>query len=986
MEPTVLHHHCPATGIGRRLLIVLTVVFFCFSENIFAQPAVLWDKTLGGSEYDEINKAIQTSDGGVLVGASSSSGASVDKSQASRGKSDFWVVKLSSNGTKQWDKGFGGAGNDKLVSVHQTSDGGYILAGTSDSDAGGDKTENDRGTADQKGDFWIIKISSNGTKQWDKTIGSTSNDILTSMVVASDNSILLGGYTSGTKGADKSEARLGRDVDEDLWVVKLTANGTRQWDRTLGSAYVDALANVSITADGGFLIAGGSGLSPEPTWQLIRLSATGSKQWEKIINSYNRSAVMREAYETKDGGYILGIQAWPINLGMEAMKLDAAGNLVWDRFYRGKNNEGNQSSDQLTRIRQTPDGGYILAGWSGSHASTDKSEEVRGASNDFWIIKLAPNGTKEWDKTMGGSNWDQPASIDITRDGGYLIGGYSESRIDYDKTEDTRGGTDCWLLRFATDNVDRRLAFSGSSLNFVAQVGATPPPAKTLVLSTSGGSPAVSLAKLSSANWLILPQAALGTLSFRVNPAGLAPGTYRVRVKASAPGFVSVNLDIIMVLRAAISGRAVRINAGGKAYTTADGRVFSADRYYSGVDRVSSVTGDILGTTDDELYRNTRASTAVTYDIPAPNGEYMLVLHFAEIYFGAPGGKPLGDRQRLFDLDIEKQRRYTGFNIIAFAGSPMRAFRFELPVSIADGLLNIDLTKGTADLPSIAAIEVVPLEEYSRITEVTATEDATIRADEFASQNFGSATLLDVKSGVGSGIDRYTYLKFPFWSINEVISAKLRIYGNNVETGSAINLSAYGIENDNWTESGITWNNAPQVGNAALSAVDVSTTPKYYELDVTAFVRARARQGLGSFTSIVLKNPSARNRKLTFHSRENPSGFAPQLIIQTSGVYLNSTRKGAEVQAEVVDTQSNESSVIYPNPVAGHFTLKLSDRHQGKVSLNLISQQGKSYDLSAPDPAAQDVDISQLALNEGIYLLKVQSVTEVEVLKMLIKK
>lgn len=985
MKLIVLHHNRPVAGICR-LLILLVLFFFGFSENSFAQPAVRWDKTIGGSENDELSKVIETSDGGILVGASSESGVSGEKSQPGKGNYDFWVLKLSSNGTKQWDKGFGGAGNDRLVSVQQTSDGGYILAGTSDSEMGGDKSEYDRGEFGQKGDFWVIKISSDGTKLWDKTIGSTSMDILTSMVLGPDNSILLGGYTAGTKGAEKSEARLGRDVDADMWIVKLSANGSKQWDKTFGSEYGDLLRNVSLTAGGDFLIAGIIGQqSNASVWKLYRFSPNGNKVWEKAVNPIYPGFNLQEAFQTKDGGYILGVQTSDGRMGMQAVKLDASGNKVWSRVVKGRTSQAPYNSDELARIRQTPDGGYILAGSSVSKSNADKSEDVRGVPEDFWVVKLSPNGVREWDKTMGGDGIDEPTSIEITKDGGYLIGGVSDSYIGYDKTEKGRGSVDCWLIRFASDNADNKLSFTGNSLNFVARAGSTPPPAQTLVLKTSGGSPAVTFTKLSKADWLILPQAALGTLSFRVNPGDRPYGTYNVRVKVSAPGYVSVDLDITMVLQPAISGRAVRINAGGKAFTTADGRVFSADRYYSGVDRVSSVTGDILGTTDDDLYRNTRTSSAITYDIPAPNGEYMLVLHFAEIYFGAPGGKPLGERQRLFNLDIEGQRRYTDFNVIAFAGSPMRAFRYELPISLADGILNIDFTKGTADLPTIAAIEVVPLEEYTRIIEVTATEDATVRADEFASQNFGSATLLDVKTGVGSGIDRYTYLKFPFVSINEIISAKLRIYGNNVEAGSAINLSAYGIEDDTWKESEITWNNAPIQSNAALSTVDVSTTPKYYELDVTAFVRSRSTRRGGGFTSIILKNPSARNRKLTFHSRENPSKFAPQLIVQTSGSYLDNIRTGAQ-EEEVVTVQPTESSIIYPNPVSGHFMLKLSDKHKGKVSLNIINEQGKSIGLSAPDPAVQDVDISHLQLNEGLYLLKVQSITEMEVLKMLIKK
>jgi hypothetical protein len=134
----------------------------------------LWNKRFGGEGYDQLNTAIQTKDGGYLLGGISLSGISGDKSQEGRGDSDYWIVKIDSKGTKQWDKRFGGLRQDVLKAMVQTENGGYLLTGDSFSGIGGDKTQKNYGPATGAGfysDFWVIKIDSLGNKLWDKTFG-----------------------------------------------------------------------------------------------------------------------------------------------------------------------------------------------------------------------------------------------------------------------------------------------------------------------------------------------------------------------------------------------------------------------------------------------------------------------------------------------------------------------------------------------------------------------------------------------------------------------------------------------------------------------------------------------------------------------------------------------------------------------------------------------------------------------------------------------
>ena len=128
----------------------LGLVSIVYGNNIAKE----WDKTLGGSGSDYAYSVIQTSDGGYLVVGYSLSSQSGDKTEDSRGDADYWVVKISTNGVKEWDKTFGGSSYDNAFSVIETSDGGYLVAGKSESPNSGDKTDDSRGGAD----YWLSLI------------------------------------------------------------------------------------------------------------------------------------------------------------------------------------------------------------------------------------------------------------------------------------------------------------------------------------------------------------------------------------------------------------------------------------------------------------------------------------------------------------------------------------------------------------------------------------------------------------------------------------------------------------------------------------------------------------------------------------------------------------------------------------------------------------------------------------------------------------
>ncbi|WP_171036587.1 malectin domain-containing carbohydrate-binding protein [Dyadobacter sediminis] len=566
---------------------------------------------------------------------------------------------------------------------------------------------------------------------------------------------------------------------------------------------------------------------------------------------------------------------------------------------------------------------------------------------------------------------------------------------------------------------------------------------------------------------------------FTWTPAATGTFIFTVKVTDNGSPALSDVEDITVTVSNSPSASAIRINAGGAAFTASGSRQFMGDNYFGGTNRTGTLASsvDILNTTDDVLYRSERSSEAFNYSIPVSNGTMNVVLHFAETWFGAPGGGTGGSGKRRFNVDIEGSRKLTNYDIYAKAGGALRPVVETFTVTVTDGILNINFIVGSVNIPKISAIEVIPQTTTSNTAPVlaaignktvtvgqamsftaTATDanagqsktfslvnspsgaainattgvftwtpsttgtytfavkvtdngspvlsddetitvtvngtastsatlsplaDSYVRNGSYAGANYGSATSLVVKSGSGDGITRSAYLKFSLSNVSQVNSAKLRIYGSNTENTTTVNLSAYGVDNDSWTEGGINLNNAPASSSTVLGLVGVTNTKKYYEIDVTAYVQAQL--AADKVVSIALKNPSNQNRNLTFNSRENTSN-KPQLLI--TGTVNSGARTSAEEIWSLESKAAFENSTIYPNPIQKRFTVEISRQHAGNVSLELINPNGRSFDIRTPKQitagSKADIDVSDLSLSSGIYLIRIQSAAATETLKVLV--
>ncbi|PSR56261.1 hypothetical protein AHMF7605_23545 [Adhaeribacter arboris] len=188
---------------------------------------------------------------------------------------------------------------------------------------------------------------------------------------------------------------------------------------------------------------------------------------------------------------------------------------------------------------------------------------------------------------------------------------------------------------------------------------------------------------------------------FTWTPTTAGTFTFTVRVTDNGSPALSDEKPVTVTVNT-ISAEAIRINAGGPAFNATNNRTFMADAYYGGVDRVGApVTVAIANTTDDALYQTYRSSTAFNYSIPVQNGTLNVVLHFAEVYFGAAG-------KRQFNVDMEGSRKLTNYDIYAKAGGIRKAIQETFQVTVTDGVLNIDFISGAVNLPALSAIEVLP--------------------------------------------------------------------------------------------------------------------------------------------------------------------------------------------------------------------------------------------------------------------------------------
>jgi hypothetical protein len=373
------------------------IIFSLGLKQGLSQPNLEWQKSFGGSSTDAVISLSKSADGGYYLGNLSSS-SNGDISNP-HGIEDYWIVKTDANGNLQWEKSYGGNSGDWLREIYSTDDGGAILSGYSSS-TNGNVTSNSGGE-----DYWIVKINSTGDIIWEFSFGGSLEDRCLSIDKTSDNGFILGGYSNSINGDVTGNNGL-----SDFWVVKINSEGVLDWAKSYGGTGQDRANKIQTTNDGGFIVVGYSS------------SSDGDISVNNGISDF-----------------------WII-------KLDVNGNLQWEKSYGGTQSEAARS------VEQTSDGGYIVCGET---SSLDGNVSINHGIEDAWIIKLSATGDLEWEKTIGGGDYDIANFIEPTEDGHYIIGGATFS-VDQDMTGNNGAG-DGWLVKLNSSGSIVWLTFFGGS-------------------------------------------------------------------------------------------------------------------------------------------------------------------------------------------------------------------------------------------------------------------------------------------------------------------------------------------------------------------------------------------------------------------------------------------------------------------------------------------------------------------------------------------
>jgi len=343
-----------------------------------------WARIYHGSGYDGAYAIHQTSEGGyVVAGETDSFGA---------GYIDFWVIKLTTFGAVEWQKSYGGSGYDGAYAIQQTTEGGYVVAGETDSFGA------------SNGDFWILKLDSAGAVEWQKTYGGSGYDGALAIQQTAEGGYVVAGLT------DSFGAGFG-----DFWILKLDSAGAVEWQKTYGGSTYDSAYAIQQTAEGGYVVAGETlsfGYGVFDAW-ILKLNALGAVEWQKTYggSGYDGAYAIQQ---TSEGGYVVAGLTYSFGAGdadFWVLKLGPLGTVQWQKTY------GGSSRDNAYSIHQSSDGGYVVAG---------VTESFGVGLGDLWMLKVDSAGAVEWQKSSGGTKWDAAYSIQSS-DGGYVVAGFGSS-------------------------------------------------------------------------------------------------------------------------------------------------------------------------------------------------------------------------------------------------------------------------------------------------------------------------------------------------------------------------------------------------------------------------------------------------------------------------------------------------------------------------------------------------------------------------------
>ena len=401
----------------KNYILILGIIFFfsCTKEDIVTNPEQViilgvldFTTTMGGSKNDVYKSIANTTDGGyVILGYTQSKDGDISTKLTE--DFDFWVLKFSADNTLLWSKTFGGSKDDRGEDIITTKDGGFALLGYSQS------TDNDVTSNAGSKDFWVLKLTSSGTLSWQKNFGFLGSDYGTTLLETNDNGYLITGVLDVTASNGQGNSRsTQKHAGGNIWAIKLNNSGDLEWSKYYGGSSTDIPLGVVKTIDNGFIIAGSS------------------------------DSADRDITNNK-GGYDFWI-----------LKIEANGTVVWGK------NFGGSEIDEASAITQTNDGNFIVVG---DTRSSNKDVSNNNGAADLWMLKISQEGILIWEKTFGGTSFDVGRSISRTQDNGFIISGSSRS---LDANFNNQGQNDALIIKVDSEgNIVWQETVGGREIDFL---------------------------------------------------------------------------------------------------------------------------------------------------------------------------------------------------------------------------------------------------------------------------------------------------------------------------------------------------------------------------------------------------------------------------------------------------------------------------------------------------------------------------------------
>ncbi len=359
--------------------------------------------TIGTSSSEQGNGVVQTSDGGYVV-VGSKVGAS--------GFYDVYLFKTDESRNIIWERTFGGSKRDVGLAMEPTPDGGFIIVGNTESAGAGGR------------DVYLIRTNAEGSVMWEQTIGDAGDDQGNAVALSPDGGFVVAGV---------AHSATTDNLREDILLAKTDANGNLVWKKRINSTGQgqDGAYCIQATSDGGYLIGGYYNLygSPMGISGLIKIDGEGNIVWERHDITYLFH--INSIDKTSDGGFVLaGVSnVSTSNADIVLLKINATGEIAWRRSIYSNG----YLYDEVNRVRQTADGGYIFCG------AADRSAYELPSEKDILVVKTDAGGNKLWSKTFtDGARFGSGNDVRQTADGGYIVAGlllveYVEFvRADYD--------------------------------------------------------------------------------------------------------------------------------------------------------------------------------------------------------------------------------------------------------------------------------------------------------------------------------------------------------------------------------------------------------------------------------------------------------------------------------------------------------------------------------------------------------------------------